>query len=90
MTQREVLTHSCFSLDQFAPPQQAAYGAPAPGGPQGQGPAAPAAGGDPAAAMAAWQAQYGAQWAACESFPPRTLRLCFFFQHIVVEGLGEN
>ncbi|GAA6018383.1 hypothetical protein JCM11491_005953 [Sporobolomyces phaffii] len=45
----------------FAPPpqpQQAGYGgAPAPA--QAQAP-----GGDPAAAMAAWQAQYGAQWAA--------------------------
>ncbi|GAA5941547.1 RNA-binding protein [Sporobolomyces koalae] len=38
-----------------APQPQHQYGAPAP---------APAAGGDPAAAMAAWQAQYGAQWAA--------------------------
>lgn len=44
---------------QYAPPaqQQPAYGAPAP---QGQVPP----GGDPGAAMAAWQAQYGAQWAA--------------------------
>ncbi|GAA5987214.1 hypothetical protein JCM5350_003283 [Sporobolomyces pararoseus] len=45
----------------YAPPQQQqqqpAYGAPAP---QGQLPP----GGDQAAAMAAWQAQYGAQWAA--------------------------
>ncbi|GAA5959479.1 hypothetical protein JCM3765_002340 [Sporobolomyces pararoseus] len=46
---------------QYAPPpqQQPVYGAPAPA-PQAQLPA----GGDQAAAMAAWQAQYGAQWAA--------------------------
>jgi len=50
---------------QYAPPpqsQQPSYGAPMP-----QQGAPPQAGGDPNAAMAAWQAQYGAQWAACKS-----------------------